>query len=146
MKGMLAPKFREVALGRVEVRGRVQDFQCGHHCRAATCSDGKVSRAGRKFAWCATASSSPRTRSTPSRRFKDDVKEVAQGYECGIGLDKFNDIKEGDIFEAFTMEEYRDWSAGKEAGMPQSKNIARLSEDMKRELIAIIGQMKDPRG
>ena len=42
------------------------------------------------------------------RRFKDDVKEVAQGYECGIGLDKFSDIKEGDIFEAFIMEEYRD--------------------------------------
>ena len=42
------------------------------------------------------------------RRFKDDVKEVAQGYECGIGLEKFGDIKEGDVFEAFIMEEYRD--------------------------------------
>ena len=42
------------------------------------------------------------------RRFKDDVKEVASGYECGIGLVKFNDIKEGDIFEAFITEEYRD--------------------------------------
>jgi hypothetical protein len=42
------------------------------------------------------------------RRFKDDVKEVAQGYECGISLDKFADIKEGDVFEAFIMEEYRD--------------------------------------
>ena len=42
------------------------------------------------------------------RRFKDDVKEVAQGYECGIGLEKYNDIKEGDIFEVFTIEEYRD--------------------------------------
>ena len=42
------------------------------------------------------------------RRFKDDVKEVASGFECGIGLAKFNDIKEGDIFEVFTMEEYRD--------------------------------------
>ena len=42
------------------------------------------------------------------RRFKDDVKEVVQGYECGIGLEKFSDIKEGDIFEAFIMEEYRD--------------------------------------
>ena len=42
------------------------------------------------------------------RRFKDDVKEVATGYECGIGLVKFADIKEGDIFEAFIMEEYRD--------------------------------------
>ena len=42
------------------------------------------------------------------RRFKDDVKEVAQGYECGIGLEKFNDIKEGDVLEAYIVEEYRD--------------------------------------
>ncbi len=42
------------------------------------------------------------------KRFKDDVKEVADGYECGIGLEKFTDIKEGDIFEAYEMEEYRD--------------------------------------
>ena len=42
------------------------------------------------------------------RRFKDDVKEVAAGYECGITLEKFTDIKEGDIFEAFVTEEYRD--------------------------------------
>ena len=42
------------------------------------------------------------------RRFKDDVKEVAAGYECGVGLEKFSDIKEGDVFEAFVMEEYRD--------------------------------------
>ena len=41
------------------------------------------------------------------KRFKDDAKEVAEGYECGITLEKFNDIKEGDIFEAFIMEEYR---------------------------------------
>ncbi|MGN1106839.1 MAG: translation initiation factor IF-2, partial [Huintestinicola sp.] len=41
------------------------------------------------------------------KRFKDDVKEVAEGYECGITLEKFNDIKEGDIFEAFIIEEYR---------------------------------------
>ncbi len=42
------------------------------------------------------------------KRFKDDAKEVASGYECGIGLEKFNDVKEGDIYEAFVMEEYRD--------------------------------------
>ena len=42
------------------------------------------------------------------KRFKDDVKEVASGYECGITLEKFNDIKEGDIFEAYIMEEYRE--------------------------------------
>ncbi|MPM72023.1 Translation initiation factor IF-2 [bioreactor metagenome] len=42
------------------------------------------------------------------KRFKDDVKEVAAGYECGISLEKFNDIKEGDILEAYQVEEYRD--------------------------------------
>ena len=42
------------------------------------------------------------------KRFKDDAKEVTQGFECGIRLEKFNDIKDGDIFEAFIMEEYRD--------------------------------------
>ena len=42
------------------------------------------------------------------RRFKDDVKEVAQGYECGVTLEKFVDVKEGDVFEAYVLEEYRD--------------------------------------
>ena len=42
------------------------------------------------------------------KRFKDDVKEVAQGYECGIGLERFNDIHEGDIYETYIIEEYRD--------------------------------------
>ena len=42
------------------------------------------------------------------KRFKDDVKEVAEGYECGISLEKFSDVKEGDIFEAFIVEEYRE--------------------------------------
>ena len=42
------------------------------------------------------------------KRFKDDARDVAQGYECGIGLEKFNDIKEGDILESFLIEEYRD--------------------------------------
>ena len=42
------------------------------------------------------------------RRFKDDVKEVAEGYDCGITLEKFSDIKQGDILEAYEMEEYRD--------------------------------------
>ena len=45
---------------------------------------------------------------TSLKRFKDDVKEVAKGYECGMGIEKFNDMKVGDIFEAYTIEEYRD--------------------------------------
>ena len=42
------------------------------------------------------------------QRFKDAVKEVSEGYECGIGLERFNDLKEGDMFEVYTIEEYRD--------------------------------------
>ena len=106
MKGMLAPKFRENILGSVEVRSTYKISGVG---TIAGCyiSDGKVTRAcqirvvrdGIVVAEDSIAS---------LRRFKDDVKEVAQGYECGIGLEKFGDIKEGDIFEAFVMEEYRD--------------------------------------
>ena len=48
------------------------------------------------------------TASSSLKRFKDDAKEVGEGYECGITLEKFRDFKEGDIFEAFIMEEYRD--------------------------------------
>ena len=54
-----------------------------------------------------TASSSPRTRSASLKRFKDDAKEVAEGYECGMTLEKFDDIKEGDIFECFVMQEVK---------------------------------------
>ena len=106
MKGMLAPKFRENILGSVEVRSTYKISGVG---TIAGCyiSDGKVTRAcqirvvrdGIVVAEDSIAS---------LRRFKDDVKEVAQGYECGIGLEKFGDIKEGDVFEAFVMEEYRD--------------------------------------
>ena len=61
-----------------------------------------------RSALCVTASSLPTTQLTSLKRFKDDVKEVAKGYECGMSLEKFNDIKDGDIFEAYTIEEYRD--------------------------------------
>lgn len=106
MKGMLAPKFRENILGTVEVRNTYKISNVG---TIAGCyvTSGKVTRAcqirvvrdGIVIAEDEIAS---------LRRFKDDVKEVAQGYECGIGLEKFSDIKEGDVFEAFIMEEYRD--------------------------------------
>ena len=106
MKGMLAPKFRESILGTVEVRDTYKISNVG---TIAGCyvTNGKVTRAcqirvirdGIVIAEDAISS---------LRRFKDDVKEVAQGYECGIGLDKFADIKLGDQFEAFIMEEYAD--------------------------------------
>ena len=106
MKGMLAPKFRENILGTAEVRDTYKISNVG---MIAGCyiTNGKVTRSCQirvvrdGIVICEDVIKS-------LRRFKDDVKEVAQGYECGIGLEKFSDIKEGDIFEAFIMEEYRD--------------------------------------
>ena len=106
MKGMLAPKFREVILGTVEVRDTYKISNVG---TIAGChvTNGKVTRACQiRVVRDGIVISEDTIRSL--RRFKDDVKEVAQGYECGIGLEKFADIKEGDIFEAFIMEEYKD--------------------------------------
>ncbi|MBQ8766723.1 MAG: translation initiation factor IF-2 [Clostridia bacterium] len=106
MKGMLAPKYREVLLGRIEVRNVFKLSSAGT-IAGSYVQNGKVTRNaqirvvrdGIVIAEDAISS---------LKRFKDDVKEVASGYECGIGLNKFNDVKEGDIFEAFIMEEYRD--------------------------------------
>ena len=106
MKGMLAPKFRENILGTVEVRNTYKISNVG---TIAGCyvTDGKVTRACQiRIVRDGIVIAEDKIDSL--RRFKDDVKEVAQGYECGIGLEKFSDIKEGDIFEAFIMEEYRD--------------------------------------
>ena len=106
MKGMLAPKFREVELGRAEVRSVFKISSAG---TIAGCYvlEGKVTRAA-KIRLVRDGIVITEDEIDSLRRFKDDVKEVAQGYECGIGLDKFSDIKEGDIFEAFILEEYRD--------------------------------------
>ncbi len=106
MKGMLAPKFREVILGTVEVRDTYKISNVG---TIAGChvTNGKVTRACQiRVVRDGIVICEDSIRSL--RRFKDDVKEVAQGYECGIGLEKFADIKEGDVFEAFIMEEYKD--------------------------------------
>ena len=106
MKGMLAPKFREVELGRAEVRNVFKISSAG---TIAGCYilEGKVTRSAQiRIVRDGIVITEDEIDSL--RRFKDDVKEVAQGYECGIGLEKFSDIKEGDIFEAFMMEEYRD--------------------------------------
>ncbi len=106
MKGMLAPKYREVQLGTAEVRSVYKISNVG---TVAGCyiTNGKVSRDAQiRLVRDGIVICDDKIDSL--RRFKDDVKEVAQGYECGIGLDKFADIKEGDIFEAYIMEEYRD--------------------------------------
>ncbi len=105
MKGMLAPKFREVILGKAEVRevfkissvgtvagSYVLDGKLTRQCQIRIVRDGIIV-ADDHIAGL--------------QRFKDSVKEVASGYECGISLEKFNDLKTGDIFEAYIMEEYR---------------------------------------
>ena len=103
MKGMLAPKYREVVLGHAEVRQTyrvssvgtvagcyVQDGKIVRACSVRVVRDGIVIHEGSLASL---------------KRFKDDAKEVAENYECGLTVEKFNDIKEGDIIEAFTMEE-----------------------------------------
>ena len=106
MKGMLAPKFREVELGRAEVRNVFKISSAG---TIAGCyvQEGKVTR-NAKIRVVRDGIVIAEDEIDSLRRFKDDVKEVATGYECGIGLVKFSDIKEGDVFEAFIIEEYRD--------------------------------------
>ena len=105
MKGMLAPKFKEVILGPLPRSAQVYKITgVGHH-RRLLCHRGQGARATPRSAWCGTASSSTRAPSRSLQRFKDAVKEVAQGYECGIGIEKYSDIKVGDVIEAFIMEQ-----------------------------------------
>ncbi|MDR0222123.1 MAG: translation initiation factor IF-2 [Oscillospiraceae bacterium] len=106
MKGMLAPKFKETEMARVEVRVvykitgtgivagcYVLEGKVARNCEIRVVRDGIIIADDKM---------------SGLKRFKDDVKEVAQGYECGITLEKFSDIKEGDIFEAYTMEEVKE--------------------------------------
>lgn len=102
IKGMLAPKFKEVIQGRVEVRQLITisklliagcyvlEGKVTNSSKVRVVRDGIVVHEGEIDSL---------------RRFKDDVKEVVAGFECGITLDKFRDIKEGDIFEVYSMEE-----------------------------------------
>jgi len=106
IKGMLAPKFRDVDIGKAEVRQVVKISSVGN---IAGChvTNGKITR-GAKIRVVRDGFVIAEDEMASLKRFKDDVKEVASGYDCGIGLSKFNDIKEGDVFEAFVTEEYRD--------------------------------------
>ena len=106
MKGMLAPKFREISLGELQVRQvyKISNVGTVAGCRVTSGkitrdSQVRVVRDGIVIAEDEIAS---------LKRFKDDAKEVAEGYECGVTLAKFADVKEGDVYEAFKMEEYRD--------------------------------------
>ena len=106
MKGMLAPKVREVALGEAQVRQvyKISSVGTVSGCRVTS---GKITRDAQLrlvrdgIVICEDAIAS-------LKRFKDDAQEEAEGYECGITLQKFSDVKEGDVFECFKLEEYRD--------------------------------------
>jgi len=106
VKGMLAPKYREVGLGRVEVR-QVMKISSVGTVAGSYILEGKVTR-GAKLRVVRGGIIVADDEIASLRRFKDDVKEVVKGYECGITLEKFMDLKEGDIFEVYFMEEYRE--------------------------------------
>lgn len=103
IKGMLAPKFHEVLQGRAEVRSVFKLSSAGV-IAGSYILDGKVTR-NSQIRVVRDGIVITEDAISSLKRFKDDAKEVATGYECGIGLEKFNDIKEGDILEAFIMEE-----------------------------------------
>ena len=106
MKGMLAPKTREVLHGRAEVR---QVYKITGVGTVAGCYvlEGKVCR-NDLLRVVRDGIIIADDKMISLKRFKDDQKEVAQGYECGIGLEKFHDIREGDVYETYIIEEYRD--------------------------------------
>ena len=103
MKGMLAPTYKEVLLGHAEVRQTIRVPNVGT-IAGSYIRDGKITRQS-QIRVVRDGIVIFEDKISSLRRFKDDVKEVAEGYECGVGLEKFNDIKEGDILEAFIMEE-----------------------------------------
>jgi len=100
---MLAPKFRENVIGHAEVRQTIHVPNVGF-IAGSYVQDGKITRQA-QIRVVRDGIVIFEDKIASLRRFKDDVREVADGYECGIGLDRFNDIKVGDILEAFVMEE-----------------------------------------
>lgn len=103
MKGMLAPKYKEVVIGHAEVRQVIKISKIGTVCGSYV-TDGKIQRNSQVRVLRDNVLIFEGELSS-LRRFKDDVKEVATNYECGISIEKFNDVKEGDIIEAFVMEQ-----------------------------------------
>jgi translation initiation factor IF-2 len=107
MEGLLEPTFKEVRLGTAEVR---EVFKVPKVGSVAGCmvTDGRITRAGETTARLLRDNVVVHEGKIASlRRFKDDVSEVKTGFECGIGLERYNDIKVGDVIEVFTMERVR---------------------------------------
>ncbi|MGI6343722.1 MAG: translation initiation factor IF-2 [Bacillota bacterium] len=105
IKGMLAPVFREAVLGQAEVRQIFKASRIGT-IAGSYVTDGKITRQA-QVRLIRDGVVIYEGRLDSLKRFKDDVREVLAGYECGITLENFNDIKEGDIIEAFSMEEVK---------------------------------------
>ena len=103
MKGMLAPKYKENIIGHAEVRETYKVSKVGTVC-GCYCTDGKIQR-GCKVRILRDNIVVHEGELASLRRFKDDVREVASGYECGMQVERFNDIKVGDIIECFVMEQ-----------------------------------------
>ena len=106
MKGMLAPKFKEVVTGHAEVRQVYKVSKVGTICGCYV-QDGKITR-GTSIRIIRDNIVIHEGALASLRRFKDDVKEVVSGYECGLSAEKYNDIKEGDVIEAFEMQQIKD--------------------------------------
>ena len=105
MKGMLAPKTQEVLQGHAEVRQTIHVPNVGT-IAGSYIQDGKVTR-NSQIRVVRDGVVIFEDRISSLKRFKDDAREVVAGYECGIGLERFNDIKEGDILEAYVIEEIK---------------------------------------
>ena len=103
MKGLLAPKFREVLLGHAQVRQTIHVPNVGT-IAGSYVQDGKIAR-NAEIRVVRDGVVIFEDKISSLKRFKDDAREVMSGFECGVGLERFNDIKEGDILEAFIMEE-----------------------------------------
>ena len=106
LKGMLAPKFKEIYMGKAEVR---EVFKISGVGQVAGCyvTEGKIIRSGKLRIYRDDVMICEGN-VLQLKRFKDDVKEVAQGFECGMSIEKFNDIKIGDFIESYQVEENKD--------------------------------------
>jgi len=103
MKGMLAPQFKEVLLGHAQVRQTIHVPNVGT-IAGSYVQDGKIAR-NAQIRVVRDGIVIFEDKISSLKRFKDDAREVMSGFECGVGLERFNDIKEGDVLEAFIMEE-----------------------------------------
>lgn len=105
MKGMLDPEFKEVVIGHAEVRQTFKVSGVGT-IAGAYVTDGKIAR-NAEIRLVRDGIVVHEGKIDSLKRFKDDAKEVSDGFECGIGIEKFNDVKEGDVIECFIMEEIK---------------------------------------